>query len=44
MTWLGSQSLVKYIAARACRGPEIEPVAPVTTGLMVEFKMSALGH
>ena len=35
---------MKYIAARACRGPEIEPVAPVTTGLMVEFKMSALGH
>ena len=39
MTWLESRSFVKYIAARACRGPEIEgKVAPVTTGLMVDLK------
>jgi hypothetical protein len=31
--------IVKYIAARACREPEIErKVAPVTTGLMVDSK------
>jgi hypothetical protein len=35
----------RAFAARACRGPKIKgKVAPVTTSLIVDFKMSALGH